>query len=223
MSVFHSALINPFWRGPVLSYSVASSQLSVLDCLKLLQRHDGTGLPGHCWWPGSWGGLCASHIAFHIWDLSNFPILLWNFIPGKWKNWSQFHVARETHCSPLHSWYLQNKQSLFYWRASLGLKLALGLLLVLWLIGSKDSKSVWELQLFLMQGELFLGQDIIVHFHLTAGGMEFFLLFLLCLFCSFRQALTNGLLEWFLHCLVKPHWSVIWAALVPCVQCHSLV
>lgn len=54
MSVFHTALINAFWSGPVLPYSIATSQLSVLDCSKIMHRQDGTGLSGHCWWPGSW-------------------------------------------------------------------------------------------------------------------------------------------------------------------------
>lgn len=82
------------------------------------------------------------------------------------KNWSQLHLARQTRCSPLHRWYLQNKWSLFYWKASVhffvqrgfffcwpptkGPKLALGLLIGLWLIGNNDSKCVWELQVCLL-------------------------------------------------------------------------
>lgn len=34
-----------------------------------------------------------------------------------------------------------------------------------------------ELQSCLMQGELFLGQDLIVHFHLSAGWAKFFFFF----------------------------------------------
>lgn len=154
------------------------------------KMHYVTGLPGHLWWPGSLRGLCTSQIAFQVQDLSNcsFGCPGTSAMKGE-KIDSSFILPSGNHHGLLHRWYLLNKLALFYWKDSLEPTLAVDLLIVLWFIGNKNSKCMGELPPCLMQDELFLGWNLMVHFQLTAGWAE--VLFLLCAHSGF-SGVTQG-------------------------------